>query len=436
MNLKEQLKAALARVKELADAATAEGREFTDEEATEIEAKSAEVEELREKVTKADELRAKVKGLSLVTVPDTEPTGPAAPGAAEKAAAEGGTLAERFVKSDAYKEFQTEHPSGVGQGTPVNVKTARIGSLRDVGRKADPAPLATPDAHIAPLRYPTVDLTYPKPLTILDLITRGQTGGAFEYLQITAVTSGAGIVAESATDSGTDAAGGLKGLSDLTTNLADAKVYTYADGFTVTNQMFSDAQALVTYLETRLGYNLSDCIEDKILQGAGTSGEPAGILHTTGVQSQAAQKAGGGDAASGDTVDMFRTVRKGITKVTKKGGQVTAVLMSPEDDEEWDLAQDGNDRYYGQGPFGSGPGTAWGRPRVVSQRLEQGQFILGDFRTVTLLDREGLSVLAFNQHADYARRNLTYVRAELRAAQAIFEPAKLVVGSLIAGAES
>lgn len=430
MNLKEQLKAALARVKELADAATAEGREFTDEEAAEIEAKSAEVEDLRARIKKAEELQAKVKSLSVVTVSDDEPEpGAAHPNDGRKDA---GDLAERFVKSEAYEAFQKEHPSGVGQGTPVNVKTARIGGLHDVGRKADPAPLATPDAHVAPLRYPTVDLTYPKPLTLLDLITRGQTGGAFEYLQVTAATSGAGIVGEStdATDDDT-----LKGLSDLTTALADAKVYTYADGFTVTNQMFSDAPALVTFLRSRLGYNLEDCIEDKLLSGAGSNGEPAGILNTTGVQSQAAQKVGGGDAGTDDTVDPFRTVRKAITRVTKIGGQVTAVLLSPEDDEEWDLAQDGNDRYYGQGPFGSGPGTAWGRPRVVSQRLTKGQFILGDFRTVTLLDREGLSVLAFNQHADYARRNLTYVRAELRAAQAIFEPAKLVIGSLTAPAD-
>ena len=35
--------------------------------------------------------------------------------------------------------------------------------------------------------------------------------------------------------------------------------------------------------------------------------------------------------------------------------------------------------------------------------------------------------LAFNQHKDYAQRNLTYVRAELRGLQLIRQPAKLAI---------
>ena len=60
------------------------------------------------------------------------------------------------------------------------------------------------------------------------------------------------------------------------------------------------------------------------------------------------------------------------------------------------------------------------------RRLTAGVAWTGEFSTITLLDREGVSVAAFNQHEDYARRNLTYVRAELRAGVAIFEPSKLV----------
>jgi hypothetical protein len=41
-----------------------------------------------------------------------------------------------------------------------------------------------------------------------------------------------------------------------------------------------------------------------------------------------------------------------------------------------------------------------------------------------------MSVLAFNQHKDYAQRNLTYLRAEFRALQLIRQPAKLAVVSL------
>jgi hypothetical protein len=37
--------------------------------------------------------------------------------------------------------------------------------------------------------------------------------------------------------------------------------------------------------------------------------------------------------------------------------------------------------------------------------------------------------MALNQHADYARRNLVYVRAELRAEQVIWKPNRLIVVS-------
>ena len=41
-------------------------------------------------------------------------------------------------------------------------------------------------------------------------------------------------------------------------------------------------------------------------------------------------------------------------------------------------------------------------------------------------------MLAFNQHADYARRNMVYVRAELRAMQLIYNPREIVVADLTA----
>jgi HK97 family phage major capsid protein len=112
-----------------------------------------------------------------------------------------------------------------------------------------------------------------------------------------------------------------------------------------------------------------------------------------------------------------------------QGGRVDAILLNPEDLEAIDLLQDANNRFYGQGPFGSGPQTLWGRPVVLSERIDAGSFLLGDFKQVALLDREGLSVLAFNQHKDYAQRNMTYVRAELRAAQVVWKPSRLVFGS-------
>lgn len=410
MNLKEQLADLQKELLGIQAKAKSEKRDFTDEELTEIEAKGTEITALK---TRLERIEASEKALAdVVEFGKSDEVAEDNPDDFKDI-----PLGERFMKSEPYKAFQKAHPSGVGQGTPINIGTVRIGSMKDffVNRKA----VTSPQAFVQNVRVPMVDLVERPRLSLLDLISRGQTAGNFEYVQVTAVTRNAKIVPEAT--SGTDAAA-LKPVSEITTALADAKVYTYADGYDVTNQLLADAPAFATYMDQELRYSLDAVIEDKLLNGTGVSGEPKGILNTTGVQEQ--------EYTGTAPIDLVKAIRRGITKVTLlQGGTVQAVLINPEDDEEIDLMQDANERFYGQGPFGQGPATLWGRPRVVSEAIEPGQFILGDFRQIALLDREGLSVQAFNQHKDYAQRNMTYVRAELRAAQVIWKPSRLVVGS-------
>lgn len=325
------------------------------------------------------------------------------------------TLGERFIKSNVYTEWARRHPSGVGEGTNIALDGVKIGSMAEflANRKADGAVLGTPVSKPDTIRYPTVDMVVRRPLTLLDVIGKGRMAGPFEYVQITGVTNNAAIVAEA-----TSATDGLKPTSDMTTALADCKPYTFADGFTVTNQLMSDAPAFASYMQTSLSYNLDTVIEDKVLNGTGT-GEPKGILKTTGVQEVTA----GGTSI----MDLVKAVRKAKGKVSRVGGTTNAILLNPEDAEEVDLLQDGNQRFYGQGPFGTGPNTLWGVPVITSEKITKGQALAGDFNQVQLLDREGLSVVAFNQHKDYAQRNLVYVRAELRAGLVIWRPNRLAL---------
>ncbi|WP_419773057.1 phage major capsid protein, partial [Lactobacillus gasseri] len=74
-----------------------------------------------------------------------------------------------------------------------------------------------------------------------------------------------------------------------------------------------------------------------------------------------------------------------------------------------DLLEDANKRFLGNGPFAVGPSTIWSRTIVECDQLAAGKVIVGDFKQLALLDRSGLTVEAFNQHKDYASRNLTYI---------------------------
>lgn len=430
--LLQEAQAAAKAAREIAAKADAASRDLTDDERAEFEAKTAEAIEKKaasDQAKKDADTQAKLADLAGDDgdAPDDDQPGSGVVGGdrREKAAAII-AFGDRFVKSDAYKAFRKEHASGVGQGTPINIGRVKVGTMDEWygGRKT----LTSPQGHVQEIRMPLVDLVDRDRLTLLDLISRGQTNGNFEYVQVTAVERNAAIVPES--DDAFVADEDLKPVSEISTALADAKVFTYADGYDVTNQLLADAPAFATYMNNELRYSLDSVVEDYLLNGTGVDGEPVGILNTTGVQEQeyAATTAGAYDPeVNDDVMALVKAIRRAITKVTRlPGGTVTAVVLSPEDDEAIDLLQDQQDRFYGQGPFGSGPNTLWGRPRVTSERLTIGEPMLGDWRQVALLDREGLSVLAFNQHKDYAQRNKTYVRAELRAAQVIWKPSRLV----------
>ncbi|MCX4661494.1 phage major capsid protein [Streptomyces uncialis] len=415
--LREQYQQSIDRLTELAKTAEAEGRDFTEDEVKEVTELSAAADELEEKVKSADAAQAAAarhagknadRPTAKAQIKDRQEDGDAA------------TFGARFVKSRSYADHRAEYPAGVGKGTPIQLPRVRVGSLKEwmaTRSKATSSPLQVALGHVQPVRMPMIDQVDRDNLTILDLISRGETDGPFEYLQVTGVTRNAAIVPDEILPGDTV----VKPTSTLQTSLEDAKPFTYADGYDVTNSLLANAPALATYMDQELEYSLDWVIEDMILNGSGTSGEPRGVLHTTGVQEVTYTP--GTDARA-----QVEAIRRAITRVTTlPGGQVTAALMSPEDDEAWDLLKDGEGRYLGQGPFGQGPNTSWGRARALSQRLAPGTVILGDWRQVALLDREGLSVLAFNQHKDYAQRNLVYVRAELSAAQVIWKPNRLVV---------
>lgn len=401
------VKAALDAQKIMVDA----GEAVSEEQIKAVEDASAAVKAIDEKIARTKGVRETIAALGGIGVrEDDYDTGD---DSGVKAAE---FLGERFTRSDAYRAFEKENPAGLGEGAPLTMPKVKIGTMGDflANRKADGAVLGTPVSKPQTLRMPTVDMVDRRPLTLLDVIGHGRMAGAFDYVQITGVSNNAAIVAEA-----TGRTDGVKPTSDMTTALANARPYTFADGFVVTNQLLSDAPAFASYMQTSLTYNLDSVIEDKVLNGSGTN-EPTGILRTTGVQEQTY-------TASEGVMDIIKAVRRAKGKVARVGGVTTAVLLNPEDQEEIDLLQDKNGRFFGQGPFGTGPGTLWGVPVIASEKITKGRALMGDFKQVQLLDREGLAVTAFNQHADFAARNLVYVRAELRAGVVVWRPNRLAL---------
>lgn len=405
-SINEVLAGHKAAAQAIVDLAINEKRDLTDAEQKSFDEVVAAHDAAKERYEKAADMTRKLESLSVPAVDSDDEVGDV------KAA----SMGEQFTQSAGYVALQkrAKELGGLGRNANINVAPERVGSLKDLDAARKGAALTTDLAHLQNIRLPMIDLVDRPPLALLDLISRGTTRGAFEYLQVTAIERNTAIVPENTGDDATDT---IKPQSSFTTQLADAKVYDYADGYTVTNQLLQDDQALASFLNSEFRYSFDSILSDKLLNGSGTNGEPRGLLHTTGVQS--------GSWAGASHLALVESVRHAITQLRRATN--LSVLVSPEDAEALDLLKDADQRFYGNGPFGLGPDMLWGRRRAVCEQLEPGMTIVGDFKQMALLDRSGLSVQAFNQHKDYAARNLVYVRAELRAAQAIWRPAHFVV---------
>lgn len=414
MGLKEKLKALLAEAAELRKKAT---DDLTEEDVARIPVLRSEIADVQSKI---DAQEAAAEALKSAIVDDEQHQEDGEQGTRKARAEQPASVGDAFVGSEALKAFRERHPNGAAKGTPIQIEARAVTSKKSSVR-AVKAPLNTVDnGDTTPTRLPGIeDVTYRKPNTLLDLITVGTTNAPWlEYRQLVSITNNAAIVPEAQAN---NVAANLKPISDLTTRTADAKAHTYADGIEATQQELNDDGALASLINGILTQNLRDEIERIVLLGDEADGEPDGILNTTGVLQQAF------------VTDMVTSVRKGKTLLRETSNTAPqAILLNPEDDEAFDLLKDGNDRYYGNGPFGTGPQSIWAVPRVTSASMPQGTALMGDFRAFQLLIFEALSILAFNQHKDYAQRNLVYVRAELRALQLFRQPAKLAVVDLAA----
>lgn len=411
MNLKAQLAALLAEVDELSKKSA---DDLTEADVARIPELKSEIETVEAKIKAQEAAAAALK--SAIKTEDENPS-------PEREAAKNGdesfaSIGDAFVGSEALKAFRAAHPNGVSKGSPIQVEARGVASKK-ASIRAVKAPLNTIDnGDTSPTRLPGIeDVTYRKPNTLLDLITVGTTNAPWlEYRQLISVTNNAAIVPEAQTN---NTAANLKPISDLQTRTADAKAHTYADGIEATQQELNDDGALASLVNGILTQNLRDEIERIVLLGDEANGEPDGILNTTGVLQQAF------------ATDMVTSLRKAKTLLRETSNTTPqAVILNPEDDEAFDLLKDANGRYFGNGPFGTGPQSIWAVPRVTSASIPQGTALMGDFRAFQLLIFEALSILAFNQHKDYAQRNLVYVRAELRALQLFRQPAKLAVVDL------
>lgn len=415
MNLKEKRAAAIKAAQDIIGKAQGEKRDLTDEEMTTVEAKNTEIEDLTKQIERAEKSASLVASITSVKERSEELSAPPAEVAGKS---NPGGVADRFIKSASFKSFRDSHPSGVGAGSPVHIEAKNIADFDElIGKSAGPVgkkELTTQTGQfVSQQRLPGYrSELLDEPLEFLNLITTGNTAASYiEYARVISETDNAAIVPE----------GELKPLSEIVTDTADAKAYTYADGFDVTNQTLADDGALVAFMEGRIRFHVLNKVVDTILNGTGVGTEPAGLMTITGTQQQ-----------EYDGENALTTLARAIEKVQKVQATPQAIVLNPTDAWAIRLMTKTNGDFYAGGPFSAAPFTPWGVRVVESNRVAAGTALVGNFSQIQFLQREALSVVAFNQHKDYAQRNKAYVRAEMRGMQLFYAPREIVVAKIAA----
>ncbi|MFI8865337.1 phage major capsid protein [Streptomyces sp. NPDC053707] len=312
------------------------------------------------------------------------------------------TIAEAFVRSKALENFR------------ANGKQGKFA----VEHRA--APTGTVDTGTQPAQNTRVPGIIPNnpdfPLLIANLLDRQTSDGTtLEYMRDTSgplsTWNKAAVVAEGADKPMT----GPFSFDLITTTLK-----TVAHWVPITRQAADDNSQLMGYINGRLTYGLDYKLDREILTGNGTT-QMQGILTTAGI--------GAYQPASGNTDAKLITVRKAKTQGELAMYPPDAIVMNPLDwqDIELDTDANGQFRVITTVTDSGAPMRIWGLTVVTSVAMTAGTALLGGYRTgATLWERQGITILMTDSHADYFTANTLVILAERRANVAVHTPQAFV----------
>ena len=143
------------------------------------------------------------------------------------------------------------------------------------------------------------------------------------------------------------------------------------------------------------------------------------LLATNGIQT-------GSIAKTATAAGIADAILKAAMDVQDGSGfAADAIVLNPTDWYTLRIGRDSNERYYGEGYFGTQTiPNLWGIPVCVTPAVAAGTIVVGAFKTCgSVVSKNGVSVEAVNTNEDDFVKNLMTIRAEERLALAIRRPA-------------
>lgn len=276
-------------------------------------------------------------------------------------------------------------------------------------------------AFIEPLQRGLLEPGLVRPLRIVDLLTvLPVSTDAIEYVRENSRAQAAAPVAEATALTGTS---GLKAEGNIDWVKVSEVVATIAVWVATTRNAAKDAPQLMALVNEYLRSDLLIELEDQVLTGDGQGENLLGILSTPGVEDV---------GAPGQDESAFDTIRQAYASIVVDAKtRPTAIVFHPADSAKIDLLKvnDEVNNFVGMGPFSAAQPPLWGVARVESEAMDEGTWLLGDFKRGVLFDREQTTITMGTVDNDFIR-NIMRVLAELRAGFGVLRPAAFKYGDI------
>lgn len=392
VRISNELKAALDLAQGFMATAETEKRELTAEERAKVDEHLAKARDLKAQLQRVKDIEALQDDLRTL-VATAAPAAPATPARVVR-----GTFGEQFIASPAFEFIKAGHARGGAWVSPsVDLFAATLTEDAASGGKLL-VPQYQPGLIVPPFEAPVVS----------DLFAQGTTDAAsIVYMVEKTFVNAAAPVAE----------GAAKPESTLTFDSVTDAVKKVATWLPVSEEMLADVAQIRSYIDNRLRQFVQLAMDKMVISGDGLAGAFVGILNRAGLAPAVAK-----GATELNAIAIYRQI---VEILATSLLMPDAIVTSP---RAWGVmvtAQNSQGVFYGPGMFSGLPSPSlWGlRVALTTQLANETDALVGAFKQGgQLWKRDGITVQASNSHSDFFVKNLVAIRAEQRAALAVYRP--------------
>lgn len=198
--------------------------------------------------------------------------------------------------------------------------------------------------------------------------------------------------------------GDTKAELDFDGSLDTANIVTIAGWTAVSKQVLADNNALQAAIDRVIRQKVLSRLENRIINGTGGQGKIDGLLNQATVFVPTI-----GD----NTPDV---IGEALTTLDTYGYRPNLVVVHPLDFfQNVQIVKDADGNYIFGSPSAPQTPNMWNTTIVRTPAMPRGTGMVLDTSTTTVLDREQMSVVLSNSHADFFVRNLVAILGEMRA---------------------